>query len=94
MHPDPRKFAPVIIFLGLTAAAVYYLITVSSTQATGPLSASGTVEAVELSLAPEINGRVLEVLVNQGDIHHEQKNSHEGGFGYLEPGNRVPTRYG
>ena len=67
MHPNPRKIAPVIIFLGIAAAAIYYLTTVSSIQAIGPLSASGTVEAVEVSLAPEINGRVLEVLVNEGD---------------------------
>jgi HlyD family secretion protein len=67
MHPNPRKIAPVVIFLVLTAAAIYYLATVSSTQAIGPLSASGTVESVEISLAPEINGRVLEVLVSEGD---------------------------
>ncbi|HNB54828.1 MAG TPA: biotin/lipoyl-binding protein, partial [Anaerolineales bacterium] len=67
MHPNPRKIAPVLIFLVLTAAAIYYLSTVSGTEAVGPLSASGTVETVEISLAPEINGRVLEVLVTEGD---------------------------
>jgi HlyD family secretion protein len=68
MHPNPRKIAPVILFIVLIAAAIYYLTTVSGTQAVGPLSASGTVEAVELSLAPEISGRVVEVLVNEGDL--------------------------
>jgi HlyD family secretion protein len=68
MHPNPRKIAPVIIFLVLTAAAIYYLTTISGTQAIGALSASGTVESVEISLAPEINGRILEVLVNEGDL--------------------------
>ena len=67
MHPNPRKIIPVILFLGLIAAVVYYLTTVSGTQATGQLTASGTVETVELSLAPEISGRVLEVLVSEGD---------------------------
>ena len=67
MHPNPRKIAPVIVFLALVAAAVYYLTTVSGTQAIGPLAASGSVEAVELSLAPEISGRVVEVLVSEGD---------------------------
>ncbi len=67
MHPNPRKIAPVIVFLVVVSAAIYYLVTVSGTQATGPLSASGTVEAVELSLAPEISGRVVEVLVSEGD---------------------------
>ncbi|NUM46252.1 MAG: efflux RND transporter periplasmic adaptor subunit [Anaerolineales bacterium] len=67
MHPDPRKIAPVVVFLLLTAAAIYYLTTVSTTQAIGPLAASGTVESVEISLAPEINGRVLEVLVSEGE---------------------------
>ncbi|GAB4579949.1 MAG: efflux RND transporter periplasmic adaptor subunit [Anaerolineales bacterium] len=67
MHPDPRKIVPVVLLLAMTAYAIYYLTAVSSTQAIGPLSASGTVESVEISLAPEINGRVIEVLVSEGD---------------------------
>lgn len=67
MHPNPRRIVPILLFLGITAYAIYYLSTVSNTQAIGPLSASGTVESVEISLAPEINGRVLEVLVSEGD---------------------------
>ena len=35
--------------------------------AAGPLKASGTVEATEISLAPEVSGRVVEVTVNEGD---------------------------
>lgn len=67
MHPNPRKIVPAILVLGLLSYALYYLITVSGAQATGPLTASGTVEAVELSLAPEIGGRVVAVLVNEGE---------------------------
>ena len=35
MHPNPRKIAPVIVFLVVVSAAIYYLMTVSGTQATG-----------------------------------------------------------
>lgn len=34
------------------------------------LTASGTVEAVEVSIAPEISGRVVEVLAQEGDTVH------------------------
>jgi len=66
MHPNPRKIAPVIVFVGLIAAILYYLVNVSGTQAKGPLTASGTVEVVEIRLAAEISGRVVEVLVEEG----------------------------
>ena len=36
--------------------------------ANSALTASGTVEATEILIAPEISGKVTEVLVNQGDI--------------------------
>ena len=67
MHPNPRKIIPIVLFLAVVAFAIYYLTTVSGSQATGPLAASGTVEAIEIRLAPEISGRVVEVLVNEGD---------------------------
>jgi HlyD family secretion protein len=66
MHPNPRKIAPILLLV-ILGGAIYYLSRVSGAQADGPLTASGTVEAVEISLASEINGRVAEVLVSEGD---------------------------
>jgi multidrug efflux pump subunit AcrA (membrane-fusion protein) len=67
MHPDPRKIAPVVLLIVLAIASVYYLSTHSTAQAEGALTASGTVEAVEIDLAAEIGGRVVEVFAREGD---------------------------
>lgn len=68
MHPDPRRIAPVVLFLALAAASIYYLTSVSAAEANGALSASGTVEAAEIQLAAELSGRVAEVLAAEGDF--------------------------
>jgi HlyD family secretion protein len=61
-----RRIAPVIIFVILAGAAILYLINVTQTEA-GALQASGTIETVEVNVAPEVAGRVKEVLVDEGD---------------------------
>jgi len=61
-----RRILPVLLFIALTVAAVIYLNNVTQTEA-GALQASGTVETVEVSVAPEAGGRVVEVLVAEGD---------------------------
>jgi HlyD family secretion protein len=60
-----RRVAPIVVFVGLVAAGLIYL-TVVSVKSKGPLQASGTVEAVEVSVASEVSGRVEEVLVEEG----------------------------
>jgi HlyD family secretion protein len=60
-----RRAAPIAVFVGLVAAGLIYL-TVVSTKGNGPLQASGAVEAVEVSVASEVSGRVEEVLVEEG----------------------------
>ena len=60
-----RRVAPIAVFVGLVAAGLIYL-TVVSTKGNGPLQASGAVEAVEVSVASEVSGRVEEVLVEEG----------------------------
>jgi HlyD family secretion protein len=67
MHPDPRKIAPVVVIAVLAVASIYYLSTTSAAQAEGGLAASGTVEAVEITVAAEFGGRVVEVLAREGD---------------------------
>lgn len=60
-----RRILPVALLVVLVAAGLIYL-TVVSGNGEGPLSASGTVEAVRVGVASEVPGRVLEVLVEEG----------------------------
>jgi multidrug resistance efflux pump len=60
-----RRVGPVVFVL-LIGAAVVYLYAVSN-AGDDDLQASGTVEVVELTIAPEVPGRVIEVLVEEGD---------------------------
>jgi HlyD family secretion protein len=55
----------VIVVVGGVAAAIYALTAAGA--ASSALTASGTVEAQEIRVAPEIAGRVAEVLVSAGD---------------------------
>lgn len=57
-----------LVFVVLVIAGVLgYLSWASQADRNGPLTASGTVEAVEVQVGPEISGRVREVLVQKGD---------------------------
>jgi multidrug resistance efflux pump len=62
-----RTIIPIIVLLGLMGAALVYLYRVSAAESAGPLRASGTVEAVEVHIAPELSGRVADVMVKEGD---------------------------
>lgn len=61
-----KRIFPIIFLLVLLGGAFYYLNWIAR-EKEGPLSASGAVEAVEVVIAPEIGGRVAEVLVAEGD---------------------------
>lgn len=45
----------------------YYFYTRQSAQSAGTLSASGTIEATQIQIAAEVSGKVMEVLVDEGD---------------------------
>lgn len=60
-----RQIIPFLVVAGLVIVAVLYLV--GQANANSSLSSSGTVEAVEIRMAPEIGGRVVEVLVDEGD---------------------------
>lgn len=63
-----RRILPVIVILILAGAALgWYFITRASSETNGAITASGTVEAVEVVISPEISGRVTEVLVSEGE---------------------------
>ena len=66
-HLPIRSLMPVVLIAALAGGALFYLNQASAAEA-GPLTASGTVEAIEVSIAPEVGGRVVEVLIEEGDL--------------------------
>jgi HlyD family secretion protein len=64
-----RRFAPLILLGLLILAALVYLGSVSG-EGHGPLTASGTVEGAEVRIGSESGGRVVEVLVDEGQAVH------------------------
>src|SRR3990172_1612383 len=67
MHPNPRRIIPVVLFVVVFGVALWWLFVGRAQAEPDTLSASGTVEAVEVIIAPEISGRVVEVLAGEGD---------------------------
>lgn len=67
MHPNPRKIAPLIVVLVLAAAVLWYLGGERAAADSGTLTASGTIEAVEITISSEFGGRVLAVNFAEGD---------------------------
>jgi multidrug resistance efflux pump len=66
MHPNPRKVAPVLVFLVLAALAYGYFSGERARAESGSLAASGTIEATQVLVSAELGGQVLEVLVEEG----------------------------
>ena len=65
------KRLPILVFVILAAvliAAGYFAYTTLRPFKSSALAASGTVEATEITLAPELAGKVKEVLVKEGDM--------------------------
>ncbi len=60
------QFVPIVIIVIIAAMGVYWFATRAAEQDQG-LKASGTIEATDVSLAPEIGGRVIEVAATDGD---------------------------
>ena len=74
MHPTfgserhPRRIAPFVLLVLLAAAAAWWYFGSNRASAqTGALTASGTIEATQVKVAPELSGQVVEVLVKEGD---------------------------
>lgn len=63
-----RPPVPVIVLLALLViVGGYFIIKGLSDKQNGALTASGSIEAVEVSISPEIGGKVAEVYVEEGD---------------------------
>jgi multidrug resistance efflux pump len=58
----------IIILVLVIAAAAYYFYTTRQAQADSTLQASGTIEAVDVRISPELAGKVAEVLVDEGAV--------------------------
>jgi HlyD family secretion protein len=65
--PRFRRIAPLVILIALVVTALVYLFQVSRAEESQLLQATGTVEAIEVVVAPERAGKVTEVLVDEGD---------------------------
>jgi multidrug resistance efflux pump len=67
MHDKRRILIPVILIVLLLVAGGWYLVTQNQSDETEQgLSGSGTVEAVEVTISPEVSGRAVEVLAQEG----------------------------
>lgn len=63
---NPRQIIAVLVVVALVAVGVWYFF-FRSGAASGALTASGTVETTEISIAPEVSGKILSVDVQEGD---------------------------
>lgn len=66
-HKRPPVPAIIIVLLAVLAGGYYGLQNLFA-EKNGGLSASGTIEAVEVSVSPEMAGKVTEVLVEESDL--------------------------
>lgn len=62
-----RIIIPIILILSAIVVAYWYVTTQKTSAVSSTLTGSGTVETTEVTISPEISGRVVEVLVNEGD---------------------------
>jgi len=65
---NPKRIIPVLIIVALLIAAGWYYLNYIAIDNDGILSASGTVEAVNVIVSPELAGRVTTVHVSEGEI--------------------------
>jgi multidrug resistance efflux pump len=63
----PRIIIAILLIAAVATAVYWYFFMRPATQASGALTASGTVETTEISIAPELSGKILEVDVQEGD---------------------------
>jgi len=64
-HKRPPLPAIIIVAL-LVIVSIYFIVTQVLSDKNDTLTASGTIEAVQVNVAPEIAGKVTEVLADEG----------------------------
>ncbi len=66
-HNRPPVPVIVLVVLIVLGTAGYFIWQSFAAPVDGALTASGTVESAQVSIAPELSGKVIEVLVDEGD---------------------------
>jgi len=67
MHPKRPPVPVIVIILLALLVGGYYGLQALFDETNDKLQASGTIEAIDISVSPEMAGKVAEVLVNEGD---------------------------
>ncbi len=68
MHPNPRRIIPAALLLVALAVLGYWYFWIRpASAAESSLSASGTIEAVQVQISPELGGKAVSVRVSEGD---------------------------
>ena len=58
----------IILLVSAIAVVVYwYLTTQNTSPVSSSLTGSGTVETTEIIISPEVTGRIVDILVGEGD---------------------------
>jgi len=66
MHPNPKRIIPVILIILLAIFGWWYFRGPRAAAKTGELTASGTIEATQVTISPEFGGKVAEVSIDEG----------------------------
>ncbi|MGH2522338.1 MAG: biotin/lipoyl-binding protein, partial [Anaerolineales bacterium] len=67
MHPNPRRVLPVVLLLIIAGGLWWYFSSRTVAADNGAITASGTIEANEVNVSPELGGRVTDVKAQEGD---------------------------
>jgi HlyD family secretion protein len=67
MHPNPKRIIPVVLILAVAGTAYWYYNYNRASAANNEIAASGTIEATNITISPELAGRAIAVKVGEGD---------------------------
>lgn len=72
MHKIPKKLIiiPVALLIAVAGTAWWYIDQISVRAEDDQITASGTIEATQIEVAPEIGGQITEVLAQAGESIH------------------------
>ena len=61
-----RRMIPIILILALIGGGAWWWLSQQRTQAANELKGSGTIEVQQINIGPEVAGRVVEVIADEG----------------------------
>jgi multidrug resistance efflux pump len=68
MHNKRPPIPAIVILLLIISVSAYFIYTQATTEKNGALTASGFIEATQINIAPELAGKVTEVLAAEGQF--------------------------